>query len=272
MKFRCKMTDSLAMRDFTNIIGAIAKMSKFCVLQLTPTDVCFTVFDERQPVVWAELSRDHFFSEYLVEGISSENKIYLEFDAVMLSKSMTSLKQTATSVKIKLTNKQQPCLTLEIELPSASSDSWQCVHDVPIKMVARKEWPSYNPPDIPTFHISLALPQLKHLKNVAEKMKNLSPMLSLYASNDGMLILKIETESACVSTHFPGLYVYNEIEIEEERISVTVDVKKFIMFLAWESVHPETVKCSIRQDTLVYLHLNLNDNFKIHYFLPATVL
>ncbi|XP_063987451.1 checkpoint protein HUS1-like isoform X1 [Diachasmimorpha longicaudata] len=272
MKFRCKMTDSLAMKDFTNIIGAIAKISKFCVLQLTPHEVCFTVFDDRQPMVWAELSRDHFFSEYLVEGLSSENKICLEFDAVMLSKSLTSLKQSATSVKIKLTNKQQPCLTLEIELCSATSDSWHCVHDVPIRMVARKEWPSYHPPDIPAFHISLDLPQLKHLKNVAEKMKNLSPLLSIFASNDGILILRIETDSACVSTHFPSLDIHQESETGEERIAVTVDIKKFLMFLAWDSVHPETVKCSILRDKLVYLHLNLNDNFKIHYFLPATVL
>lgn len=125
---------------------------------------------------------------------------------------------------------------------------------------------------VPMFQMSLDLPQLKHLKNVAEKMKNLSPLLSIYASNDGMLILKIDTDSACVSTHFPGLHVHQQNETDEERLSVTVDVKKFLMFLAWDAVHPETVKCSFRRDHMVYLHLNLNDNFKIHYFLPATVL
>lgn len=36
----------------------------------------------------------------------------------MLARSLTTLKQNAKSLKIKLTNKQIPCITLEIELVS----------------------------------------------------------------------------------------------------------------------------------------------------------
>lgn len=36
----------------------------------------------------------------------------------MLARSLSALKQNARSLKIKLTNKQMPCLTLEIELVS----------------------------------------------------------------------------------------------------------------------------------------------------------
>lgn len=145
-------------------------MSKFCVLQLTPTEVCFTVFDERHPVVWVELSKDHFFTEYNLSGFTREdNKIYLEFDAVMLSKSLTSLKAAAMSVKIKLTNKQQPCLTLEIELPSASTDSWQCIHDVPVRMVAVNEWPAYDPPDIPDFDVIFNYSMILNIKRFGKE-------------------------------------------------------------------------------------------------------
>lgn len=40
----------------------------------------------------------------------------------MLARSLTTLKQNAKSLKIKLTNKQTPCITLEIELVSILSE------------------------------------------------------------------------------------------------------------------------------------------------------
>lgn len=50
-------------------------------------------------------------------GISEENhEIYLSFTPVMLTKSLTSVKLGAKSLKMKLTSKQVPCLTLEIEM------------------------------------------------------------------------------------------------------------------------------------------------------------
>lgn len=127
-----------------------------CVICLTPTQMCFNACEDGTPVVWAELSHSHFFHEYLVVGVSDvQNEIYLEFDAVMLSTSLNSLKQTARSTKIKLTNKLQPCLTIEIELPTLTTESCLCVHDVPVRVIPRKEWPTYKAPNIPDFHVKL---------------------------------------------------------------------------------------------------------------------
>ena len=129
-------------------------MSKLCVIRLTPNDLCFNACEDSVPMVWAELSHAHYFNEYLVVGVSDvQNEIYLEFDAIMLSRSLNSLKQTARSTKIKLTNKQQPCLTIEVELPSLANESWQCVHDVPVRVIPRKEWPVYQAPNIPVFDV-----------------------------------------------------------------------------------------------------------------------
>lgn len=38
----------------------------------------------------------------------------------MLARSLATLKQNARSLKIKLTNKQSPCITLEMELVSVA--------------------------------------------------------------------------------------------------------------------------------------------------------
>lgn len=129
-------------------------MSKVCTLQLTPEEICFIVLDDRMPVVWAQLTRDHFFNEYTMAGIAkySQDLIYLELDTLMLTKSLTSVK-SAKSVKIKLLNKQGPILTVEIELPSVTDDCWQCIHEVPVKLISRKDWASYQAPEIPIFNV-----------------------------------------------------------------------------------------------------------------------
>lgn len=93
-----------------------------------------------------------------MSGVSEEeNMIYLEFDASMFTRSLTSLSATARSVKIKLTNKRQPCLTFDIDLNSMSIDSRQCTHDVPVKLIPRKEWPEHKMPDIPQFDVCVII-------------------------------------------------------------------------------------------------------------------
>lgn len=130
-------------------------MAKYCVLRLTTDELCFNVGDERVPVLWAVLSHEHFFTEYVMMGVcEDENEIYLEFDASMFARSLNSLRATAKSVKIKLTNKRQPCLTFEIDLSSLAIESRQCVHDVPVRLIPRREWLEHKIPVISEFDVS----------------------------------------------------------------------------------------------------------------------
>ncbi|XP_033221542.1 checkpoint protein HUS1 isoform X2 [Belonocnema kinseyi] len=244
MRFKCRMIDMAAMRDFTR--------------------------DDRVPVVWAELSQSRFFNEYAMGGASDDqNEIYLESDTIMLARSVASLKQTAKSVKIKLTNKQQPCLTFEIELPSLSLDSRQCVHDVPVRVIPRREWCEYQAPNVPEFDISMDMPQLKHVRSMVERMKNMSPHLILEADRSGKLVLKVDNDSASIATHFRNLNVWNSSDIEEEEITASVDIKKFHTFLSWDIIHPDSVKCNILHERTVNLHLSSEGYLTIHYFMPA---
>lgn len=134
--------------------NTISRLAKSSVIRLTTDEVCFHVGDDSSPIAWAVMSQRQFFSEYTMLGVTDDqNEIYLEFSPAMLAKSLSSLKMTAKSVKIKLTNKEQPCLTIEIELPSISNESRQCVHDVPVKVLPRKEWGEYQAPVVPSFDV-----------------------------------------------------------------------------------------------------------------------
>nr|XP_003706588.1 PREDICTED: checkpoint protein HUS1 [Megachile rotundata] len=271
MKFKCRMVDVIAMRDFTNIVNIISRITKQCTLRLTPNDLCFSVNDDRVSMIWAELSQTHFFTEYIMNGVTEEqNEIYLEFDPSMLARSLGSLRMTAKSVKIKLTNKRQPCLTLEIELPSLSIESRQCLHDVPVRVIPRREWVEHHTPNIPEFHISVDMPQLKHVKHIVERMKNMSPTMTLSADKSGGFTLQVETDSASISTHFQNMQVWScSQEQDDDKVSVVIDIRKFFMFLGWDIVHPDGVKCNMLQDRMINLFLHVADYLKIHYFIPA---
>ena len=58
----------------------------------------------------------NFFDEYQIEGVNQDNnEIYLEVITESIVRSLKSA-QTAKSMKIKLTKKDCPCLTFEVEL------------------------------------------------------------------------------------------------------------------------------------------------------------
>ncbi|XP_066589690.1 checkpoint protein HUS1 [Prorops nasuta] len=271
MKLRCRMTDIEAMRDFISIVTIISRLSRNCVMRFTKNEVCFRAGHSKPPTAWAELSQYHYFMEYTMCGVTEEqNEIYLECDAAMISQSLNSLRTSARSVKIKLTNKQQPCLTFDIELPSSTMEARQCIHDVPVRVIPRREWPEFQKPDTPEFDISIDMPNLKHIRKIVERMKNMSPHLIVTAEKNGTLILKIDADNASVATHFHRLHVWTSSQNAEiENISATVDVKKFLMLLGWDLVHPQNVKCNIIQNKMVNLLFSLDQHLRIYHFVPV---
>lgn len=144
----------------------------------------------------------------------------------MLARSLTTLKQNAKSLKIKLTDRQTPCITLDMELVAAdSTQSRRCVHDIPVEVISRKHWDNYVEPQFTDFHVmfvwlciqvfwqvlqvSIQMPSLKPIKSIVEKMKNMSHTLIVSANKDGRLILQIKTNMVNLSAHFTSLSVFS---------------------------------------------------------------
>lgn len=123
------------------------------------------------------------------------------------------------------------------------------------------------------FQISLEIPELKYLRHIVERMKNMCPRLTVIASKHGTLMLRVEVDHATVTTHFKGLQVWtnrlNEQGEEDSDIFATVSVKKLAMFLGWDILHPDSVKCNILQEKMVKLTMDIGDYIKMHYFEPA---
>ncbi|KAK5601553.1 hypothetical protein CRENBAI_024122 [Crenichthys baileyi] len=131
---------------------------------------------------WSSSLQANFFDEYQMEGVSSEfNEICLEVSPENLSRALKTV-QFAKSVKIKLTKKHCACLTIAAELlrktqPTLSSISRVVTHDVPVDVIPRRLWQELKEPSMPDFDVNIYLPPLKTMKNVVDRMKNLSNFL-----------------------------------------------------------------------------------------------
>ncbi|XP_011419857.1 checkpoint protein HUS1-like [Crassostrea angulata] len=284
MRFRGKIADIGCIQHFTRIIGTLSKLIKVCVLRITPSNWYFILSEKLVSGgvhIWCELPQGHFFDEYALEGVSEEaNEIFLELAPENLTRALKTA-QNAKWIKIKLTKKHSPCLTFEVDLPTLSSHSRTVVHDIPVTVIPRRHWEDYEEPEVPQFDVTIAMPQLKILKNVVDKMKNLSNYVILSANQNGEMKLMVETDMVSVSTHFRDLVnPVNKDRVPSSQSSdapepdphqfaeARIDIRKFAQFLTGQQVNPTKVICNIAKKKVVHFFL-LHDDVSLQYFMPV---
>uniref|UniRef100_UPI00398E4169 checkpoint protein HUS1 n=1 Tax=Pristiophorus japonicus TaxID=55135 RepID=UPI00398E4169 len=282
MKFRAKIVDVGCLNHFTRIVNTISKLTKSCILRLTTDKLYFILSDKVASggvAMWCQLFQGNFFDEFQIEGVSAEyNEIYLELTPENLSRSLKTA-HNAKAVKIKLTMKHCPCLTIAVELPSLSSHSRIVTHDIPVSIIPRKLWNDFEEPSVPDFDVSIYLPVLKIMKSVVERMKNLSNHVVIEANQNGEMNLKIDTDLVSVTTHFkelgnppwveegtqPGsLQMRDPANMAEARI----DIKRLLQFLAGQQVNPSKAICNIVSKKVIHFVL-LHEDVSLQYFIPA---
>ncbi|KAG8442700.1 hypothetical protein GDO86_011481 [Hymenochirus boettgeri] len=282
MRFRSKIVDISCLNHFTRIVNTITKLTKVCTLRLTVNNLYFIITDKVANggvSMWCELSQGNFFDMYQMEGVCAEqNEIFLELVPENFSRALKTA-QNAKSVKIKLTNKHCPCLTLAVELPSLSSISRIVTHDIPVSVIPRRLWNDFKEPSVPDFDVSIYLPALKTMKNVVERMKNLSNFIVIEANRNGEINMKIETDLVSVSTHFKDLgnppWISEDIcqnACEERDVNsmaeARIDIRKLLQFLAGQQVNPSKAICNIVNKRMVHFIL-LHEDVSLQYFIPA---
>ncbi|XP_040289191.1 checkpoint protein HUS1 isoform X1 [Bufo gargarizans] len=282
MRFRCKLVDVSCVNHFTRVVNTITKLTKSCTLRLTANNLYFILTDKVANggvSMWCELCQANFFDEYQMEGVSAEqNDIYLELATENFSRALKTA-QNAKAVKIKLTNKHCPCLTVAVELPSLSSTSRIVTHDIPVSVIPRRMWNDFKEPTVPDFDVSIYLPAIKTMKSVVERMKNLSNFIVIEANRNGEINLKIETDLVSVSTHFKDLgnppwvsdepsQSYTQERDPDIMSEARVDIKKLLQFLAGQQVNPNKAICNIVHKRMVHFML-LHDDASLQYFIPA---
>ncbi|GCB71177.1 checkpoint protein HUS1 isoform X1 [Scyliorhinus torazame] len=282
MKFRGKIVDVGCLNNFTRVVNTISKLTKSCILRLTNDRLYFILSDKVASggvAMWCQIFQGNFFDEFQIEGVSEEhNEIYLELMPENLSRSLKTA-QNAKTVKIKLTMKHCPCITIAVELPSLSSHSRIVTHDIPVSIIPRKLWNDFEEPSVPDFDVSIYLPVLKIMKSVVERMKNLANHVVIEANQNGEMNLKIDTDLVSVTTHFKDLgnppWVEegtqpDSFQIRDPAImaEARIDIKRLLQFLAGQQVNPSKAICNIVSKKVIHFVL-LHEDVSLQYFIPA---
>ncbi|XP_028288990.1 checkpoint protein HUS1 [Parambassis ranga] len=283
MKFRGKIVDVACLNHFSRVVTTISKLTKMCVLRLTPDNLFFVLSGKvgnGGVSMWCELSQANFFDEYQMEGVSSEdNEICLEVTPENISRALKTV-QNAKAVKVKLTKKHCPCLTVIAELPTLSSINRVVTHDVPVDVIPQRLWHEFKEPDMPDFDVSIYLPPLKTMKNVVDRMKNLSNFLVIEANLNGEMNLKIETDLVSVTTHFKDLgnppwgddasqdAGPSQSRDPDTMAEARVDIRRLQQFLMGQQVTPSRAMCNIVHQRVLHLIL-LHEDVSLQYFIPA---
>ncbi|XP_060756116.1 checkpoint protein HUS1 isoform X2 [Neoarius graeffei] len=256
MKFRAKINDVGCLNHFTRVVNTITKLTKACVVRLNVDNIFFVLSGKVANggvSMWCELLQANFFDEYQLEGVSEDaNEICLEVNPENLSRALKTA-QNAKSVKIKLTKKHYPCLTLAAELPSLSSISRIVTHDIPVDVIPRRLWHDFKEPSMPDFDV-------------------------VEANLCGEMNLKIETDLVSVTTHFKDLgnppwgasQSQSQSRDVEAMAHARVDIRKLQQFLTGQQVNPTKSMCNIVDKKIIHLIL-LQEDVSLQYFIPAVV-
>jgi len=275
MKFRAKIVDIGCIHQFIKILSALTKITKTCTMKLSESHVVFTQCERiigGGTSMWCEINQDDYFDEYRIEGKDESNLIFLEVVNENLIRAMKSA-QNAQSVKMKLTKKQTPCLTFEVILPSLTSHTRSVIHDIPVALIPSRYWDDFAKPTFLNYDIQVNLPQLRVLKNIVERMKNLSGFMVVSASRDGNLQFKVETDDVTATTHFKNMIHNKPIhqlsdDSLDDRFEARVDINKLVTFLHVQLFNPTNSVCGIVNGQAVQLFVQCND-VQFQYYIPA---
>ncbi|XP_005066476.1 checkpoint protein HUS1B [Mesocricetus auratus] len=277
MKFRAKITSKSILELFIQVSGTVARLAKVCVLRVCPDRLCFCpagLLGEAQ--LWGEVKRG-VFRHFCMEGVSEEfNEIYLELKSEHLARAVRNA-GNASALKLQLTNKQRPCLTVVVELASCPGHSRAMVHDLPVKVLPRRWWKECAEPWVPASDVSVHLPALRTLKNMVERMATVDDRVLVEANLNGKMSLSVETDVVTIKSYFKNLRnPPNAVpgvpqgEDPENMAQVSVDNRKLLLFFeGQQQINPTLALCNILSNTLLHLVL-VHDDISLQYFIPAS--
>ena len=101
-----------------------------------------------------------------------------------------------------------------------------CTHDIPVTLIPRKLWSDFKEPTIQKFDVSIYLPDIKRLKHIAERYKNLDSTVVLRANRNGELRFTLDNQRVTVGTYFKNLETPPFIEDKESKLKILVYIER----------------------------------------------
>jgi len=295
MKFGVRLLDSVNITHFTHILSTVSRLcsksanDKSCVLKLTPDNVYFILPEFASNNIgsgglgrtsfWMALDPKCFFDFFIVEGKSTEEDfILLEIQPECLVQTLKS-SPNVKMVKIKLTKRQMPCLTVELDLHSMTSklNSRTITHDIPIRVISTSKisQDDFQEPNINRTNLSIEMPPLKLLKHMIERFKVLHEFVYFEATNNGTLTFKIEAEAVSISSYFRNLNnlpIFNQKKNDPNAACIVrLSLKKLHDFINALQFNPSKIICNLVHQKYAHFFVVHEDDLVLQYLISSVL-
>ncbi|BGP49782.1 Checkpoint protein hus1 [Rhodotorula kratochvilovae] len=260
MRFKAQVSSPT---QFSRLITSLAPLSKTATLKLKRDQVhliCGADSSKSALQVWSVIQVDSIFNpDTLRLDSNHNNEIYLEVSTDILAKALKSATD-AIEVVIKLAKKggrdgsgtgegSYPVLSLAIQSASRLGKRVEITQDVPVLVKKAADIDQLKEPLCPPPEVLLYLPPLNLLRTVVERLKTISPYITLSANNVGELRLRAESDDAKVETEWRGLRRPTQGAEDiaaapadpREFFAATVEAKDLLKFLASYSIASTTI-------------------------------
>ncbi|XP_055308716.1 checkpoint protein HUS1 [Sitodiplosis mosellana] len=280
MKFKGILSDQLCMKDFFNIVSTFARLSKRAVFNIRKSGLCISnvgIGINANSIAWSQIESKNFFAHFNMKGVDeSYDEIWLTLYPEQLATALNTVKTHFVKVIVlKLTNKQFPCISVDIEMAPQNSNNYRrLVHDLPVSIIPVREWNEYHQPVLKNFDISIQMPSLKSLRTLCDKMKNLAATITICCISSGDLSFIVETDSAIVVSRYFNLILdqmnednSNMVEDGQSReICCNIDTKQLSMCFGSIQL-PSTLQIfgNMIQDELFNIKIKVRDNVSLFF-------
>ncbi|GAA6024540.1 hypothetical protein JCM11491_000599 [Sporobolomyces phaffii] len=295
MRFKAEISNT---HQLTRLITSLAPLAKSATLKLTPDAVHLICQGERGGVqVWSQIAVNSIFRvDTLRLESNSANEIYLQVATDALARALKSA-AGSTKATIKLAKKggqgptgtgpgAHPVLSIDIDSASRMGKRLAITQDVIVKVKKAQDVEQLKEPLCPVPDAALLLPPLQILRTVAERMKTVSPVMTLSANNAGVFRMRAEADEANVETEWMNLKrphlgedgdeMTNPVQDANEIFSVTVETKNLLKFLASYTIAQTTIFCLCPGHCAIfYVYVgDSKDNLQggvLTFFVPAFI-
>ncbi|KAJ3868767.1 checkpoint protein Hus1/Mec3 [Lentinula novae-zelandiae] len=301
MRFRAGVEN---VTTFFRIMQSVEKLQKKCIIKFTEENmqvICNNDANEGGIQVWSQIKIDSIFNNYRIQSNSNnEITVNLTCEALMgalrsvstssgTSNSASGSSYETDEVIIKLAKKNdQAVLNFEITGTTRVGRKVRIGHDVKIEVMKPADVVKLSEPMCPEPDIHVLLPSLQKIRTIVERLRSMSDVLAIRASQSGCLQLSINTESVKVDTEWKNCTIPQMMKEKasqddnaddpppdpEHLFSVLVSVRSFLKFLSSHVVSTTTIAC-ICQNHCLILYVYIGDvadaGGVLTFYIPAII-
>jgi len=263
------------------VLSALQHVSNSGCLHLSPVELRLivnpTFGDTEGLYAFFHSPLDTLFENAKIES-KANNDILLHFSIPALLKVVRSA-DAFDSRTVKLTKKDgRAHLTFELltqhiesttQLSAGPVSQSSLVQDVPVIVVAVKDMlPLTAEPNLAIPSIKVQMPLLQRFHATVDRLRALSPNLTLHVSNAGQLRLAAKDELTAVQSEWKGLAVAGQPPVGECEVGVSGRKLSDVLWIERVQAVERCVCCVAERECLI-VYCKLRGRGTVTYFLPV---